>query len=275
MKFFVFFALASVGCLAGQPKSREEISREECFAQEKLYHKPTNKCYTLLSKGPCQKGQWFVLERPKERDSHVRIEGKCVKEKCKDGEYYWSETKSCIRSVDQPKVCDPMTEQLRNNVFGDGECACTTEPPRARLYNDKDNPCHTLYTQGPCRAGQVLGFADAATDEPSCIPDPCYQESRHMKRMNALARDAVLAPWKNNTCFELGTRGPCSSGLTFKVHSRFRRPACVLLTQAIFTVNRPNCVRDINDVCQKRVSKKSAANKYSRELMEILLAQKK
>lgn len=178
-----------------------------------------------------------------ERNIHRNI----FQEKCKDGEYYWSETKTCVRSADQPKLCDPVSEELRNNVFGEGECACTTEPPRARLYNDKDNPCHTLYAQGPCRPGQVLGqslhrtvnssenktisprtgFLDGVTDQPSCIPDPCYQESRNRKRMGLLGPDAVLAPWKNNSCHELGTRGPCAGGLTFKVTAR-PSPACVL-----------------------------------------------
>ncbi|EEB15406.1 hypothetical protein Phum_PHUM365960 [Pediculus humanus corporis] len=38
----------------------------ECFSQEKIYHKQTDKCYKLLTTGPCRRGQWFVLEKPKQ-----------------------------------------------------------------------------------------------------------------------------------------------------------------------------------------------------------------
>lgn len=64
--------------------SRGYVSEKEleCFSQEKIYHKPTDKCYRLLTTGPCRRGHWFVLEKPKEAlrgTVNVTIKAKCAR----------------------------------------------------------------------------------------------------------------------------------------------------------------------------------------------------
>lgn len=52
----------------------------ECYAQEKVYHEATDKCYKLLTQGPCPKGQWFALEKPRESpaSSDSKIRAVCI-----------------------------------------------------------------------------------------------------------------------------------------------------------------------------------------------------
>ncbi|KAK6633662.1 hypothetical protein RUM44_004269 [Polyplax serrata] len=242
----------------------------ECYSEEKIYHKPTDKCYKLLTTGPCQRGHWFVLEKPR-GTVNATIKATCAREICQDGEYYWPKTNSCVRAADKKKLCGDNTgEELVTNVFGEGECICTRDPPRARLKGDRTNRCYLLYTQGPCLPTQVFGYSDVS-EEASCISDPCYTQAVYKRRNKLIPKDAILAPWENGTCFELGTRGPCPEGLTFKVHAKRRNTYCRALLNQIFGGVKP-CDLDVNGNCQQKATqkKRSTADRYMKELEMIL-----
>lgn len=80
-------------------------------------------------------------------------------EKCPEGGYFWPRTKTCVPPKDKNQLCgNSSNEELLNNIFGEAECMCARDPVRARLNGDFNNPCYQLYTQGPCRDGEVLGI---------------------------------------------------------------------------------------------------------------------
>ncbi|KAL0281100.1 UNVERIFIED_CONTAM: hypothetical protein PYX00_002196 [Menopon gallinae] len=257
-KSVVFLCVVLSGCYCASVAVKDK--EIECYAQEKVYHEESDQCYKLAVKGPCEAGKWLVLEKNPKRINPI-----CVQEKCKDGEYYMPNTQTCVESKNKAMVCGEWQGvELINNVFGEGECVCTREPWRTRIGGDKN--CYQLYTRGPCAAGQVVALPKNDTTEAACVNDPCLNFKKP-------GYDVVLAPSENGTCYELGTRGPCPEGLTFKVHVSSLKPSCVSLTTTIFSLQRPqNCYQDENGDCQKRVTnnRRREAEKFQKELFNAI-----
>ena len=81
----IFTLLVYLNCfsvLICESKSLESTLNEiECFSQNKVYNVEKDKCYKLLTRGPCESGYWFVLEKPKSgiNNQDVKISGICAK----------------------------------------------------------------------------------------------------------------------------------------------------------------------------------------------------
>ncbi|KAK6633717.1 hypothetical protein RUM44_004324 [Polyplax serrata] len=277
--FFASSFLLNFLSITCDSKSISAFDKElECFSQSKVYHRQTDKCFKLLTRGPCEPGFWYVLEKPKNKSGDEnRITAICKEEKCPEGGYYWVKTKSCVLPKDKIRLCgNTSDEELLNNVFGEAECACARDPPRARFNGDENGHCYQLYTQGPCQQGEVLAFPSDELDRAICLKDECYAETLRRRAQGKLSKYGVLAPWVNGSCYELGTQGPCSETLQFKVHKTSLQPHCVTLTNAIFDLEKPqNCYQDENGDCQKRINKFQSADKYKEELLAALTSAKK
>ncbi|XP_023344856.1 uncharacterized protein LOC111714070 [Eurytemora carolleeae] len=177
------------------PLNELELGTKEldCLSNDKVYWPEDNKCYDLLSSGPCSSGEWLVL------DVEVR-DGDC---QCK-----------VALAAAQDGICEPG-EQLLLDPFGFGVCGCITSPPHATWPND--GKCYPLYTRGPCDEGYQLTMSPSRL-EPSCSPSLCGDER------------SVL--YEDGECYFLGTKGPCAEVEILSIHEETFQPYCkIVLSQ--------------------------------------------
>ena len=237
------------------PTTFLEFSKQDlkCLERGKMLYEPDGKCYTLLQSGPCREGQWLVLDKDEVVSGKGALSAVCRRCPCCDKLFravYWPADEQCYRLFhDGKQLCPFPGTVLQVDPFGEGECACETQPLHERFYEKTDadgdaSPCYPLYERGPCNNGYIFVPHDNST---RCEEDPCSRQNRENSAVRFVA-------WKygNNRCYKLGSRGPCHSGgtATFNIHPVTRRPACINRANQI--VDLPAiCDTDYNGVCRE------------------------
>ncbi|XP_023328067.1 uncharacterized protein LOC111701135 [Eurytemora carolleeae] len=127
-----------------------ENSDEICNHVDQIFWPEDGNCYSLLDQGPCQDGQWLILNSTKP------IRAKCALIPCPVGEQvFWSALCQCI-DIDNTirsgrysplEVCGERSRMVLN-PYGEGECAC-----EVGFFKDNQGICHALGSQGPCDTG--------------------------------------------------------------------------------------------------------------------------
>jgi hypothetical protein len=236
------------------PMTFTELSKQDivCLETGRMLYEPNGKCYMLLQSGPCGKGQWLVLDKDEVISVKGELRAVCRRCPCCDKPFravYWPVDGQCYRLFqDGKQLCPSPGTVLQVDPFGEGECACETEPIHERWdvkNTDSDaSPCYPLYRRGPCDNGYIFVPHENST---RCEKDPC---SQHNKENSAV----WFVAWKysNNRCYRLGSRGPCHSAgtATFNIHPVTRRPACINRANQIVDLP-PLCDMDRNGVCHK------------------------
>jgi len=226
------------------PTTFVEFSKQAlgCFETGRILYETDGKCYTLLQSGPCGKGQWLVLDKDEVVNGKGALSAVCRRCTCCDKVFravYWPADRQCYRLFrDSNRLCPSTGTVLQVDPFGEGECACETEPLHERWDEENadsdDSPCYPLYHRGPCDNGYIFVPHDNSTH---CEKDPCSQQNKENSAVRFVA-------WKygNNRCYKLGSRGPCHSDgtATFNIHPVTRRPACI---------NRANQIVDLPPLC--------------------------
>ena len=221
-----------------------EFSKQglECLETGRILYEPDGKCYTLLQSGPCGEGQWLVLDEDEVVSGEGALSAVCQRCPCCDELFravYWPADGQCYKLFhDSKRLCPSPGTVLKVDPFGEGECACETEPLHERWdeknVDSDDSPCYPLYQRGPCDNGYIFVPHDNST---RCEKDPCSQQNKENSAVRFVA-------WKygNNRCYKLGSRGPCHSDgtATFNIHPVTRRPACI---------NRANQIVDLPPIC--------------------------
>ena len=116
-----------VGILRGKPGCREGEERgeegrdvqEECTGDKVSYE---GGCWQLASTGPCDPGQWLVLEGVEEGEVLVQ----CRERRCSLQEVWWPETCSCLARGENTRsraVCGKGGEVMVS-PYGEGVCGC-------------------------------------------------------------------------------------------------------------------------------------------------------
>ena len=154
------------------PDSEDELSEDElsCLSAGQIYCPESGACVSLLSRGPCEAGQWLVLSgdrvvcRERVCPCHRDIPELCEVE---------METGDCrcrvALAAAQDGLCE-AGEQLVVSPAGYGVCGCLQSPPH--LVWPPDQRCYPLHHRGPCSQDFLL-TADQNTAEPVCSPAVC------------------------------------------------------------------------------------------------------
>lgn len=238
---------------AGAPSAPPAVTAAEraCLDDLKLLYPGDNKCYQLLSTGPCKSNEWLVLD-PRAPD---RLRPVCARVPCAEREVLWPRDGRCYqRFRDRETLCPHPGNLLVSNPFGLGECACMRTQPHARdPANPRDGACYKLYHRGPCADGQLLvPKINGTADQALCVRDPCWQhqpEQRAVRQLNVEDEDddeagdkqtksAAVMPlvlWPvegggDGRCHPLGATEPCPEQSAFGVHPQTLRPGCISRT---------------------------------------------
>merc|ERR1711884_651447 len=121
---FVFFLLISF--------AQAQDKFQKCCGDRKLYHK--GECYSPLTQGPCNRGEWLVMEKGGE-------EGVCRQTPC-ESPIQFLKNGECIFSVDLTKRGLLCSSPLRPwySVYGDWDCKRTYLSLPFGLISDKTTP---------------------------------------------------------------------------------------------------------------------------------------
>jgi len=106
--------------------------------------------------------------------------------------------------------------------------------------------------------------------------DECAKERRLTDSSSSLPQrssSAVsLARWTDGQCYELGTRGPCTSQEQFAVLRATMRPDCVRLSIELTvlpkTTDRPGCKTDHWGNCEEGVEVSTTPNEVKDALLK-------
>jgi hypothetical protein len=185
-----------------------KLSRIEsaCLASGRILWPADRQCYSLLDQGPCERGQWLVLDA-----SGTRVDCQPRRCPCDAAHRDLCEVEvehlagSChvAATAAAAGLCAPG-EQLVVTPRGYGVCGCITRPPHV-LWNavgdeeGNNGRCYPLYQQGPCQPGFQLHYS-RSRNEPVCQPALC-------------ADGSVLWP-ADGVCYPLEQAGgPCPDDL--------------------------------------------------------------
>lgn len=200
----------------------------------------TGECVTLLTQGPCPRGEWVKLRKsnftpvcvpqpctvpntPGGIGAGVMVGGKC---------YLPSQ-------LPQTMLPCPPSQQAITNEHGELECDCRP----GYVFYEGDKTCYKPFTRGPCAPGYVLKVEDTdSRGRARCFPNPCPQDNMVRMDTSCHVEKAGHTPENRNAhCFPIGSQGPCDAG-TITVDSNFVEPIC-LTTHSIFSNAVVSCAR--------------------------------
>lgn len=248
----------------GESKS----DHEECLASRRYFY--GNQCWDLLTRGPCDEGQWLV--RSDRGGGGSGQQAKCETRKCDDSDFYWPSDGFCYSAETARRValCPQPHTELVVDEYGNGRCGCRRDDQVTYvrvLAGDEDGddedslPCHPLYTRAVCPEGQVVapverGYGHCAED--TCAPKR-DQDELNLLRMRSTStrlrqqsykhpqehhRDqqklTIIVPWIDGKCYELGTQGPCAEKEQLAVLRDLILPVCIQSAVGLSIVE-PNC----------------------------------
>lgn len=155
MARFVWFLAATLfQCGLSAPPQLSKLlltsEQENCLGQNQIYWPTDGLCYKPATQGPCQDGQWIMLQMLPSSD---RIESICALKTC--------QINPAIIEVDLEDGDDPECssvvlpsfemqpgEEIRFDAFGIPIYAC--QPKHYRHWKEKLAGCFKLGSRGPC-----------------------------------------------------------------------------------------------------------------------------
>uniref|UniRef100_A0A2S2NIH5 DUF4789 domain-containing protein n=1 Tax=Schizaphis graminum TaxID=13262 RepID=A0A2S2NIH5_SCHGA len=274
------------------PNSREqsEYIYKKCLSMNKIVYE--DRCWDLLTKGPCDEGQWLVLDKAADEEQLQKprpLTAKCKVRRCSESDVYWPRDGFCHdeETARRERLCASANTVLAIDEYGNGFCKCHDggKVPYVRVVSssndDNDSqPCYPVYSKGPCPRDHVLiPYGDRYG---VCAVDDCAEERRRWTADTSSQRPDVMrqqrgqptsvARWTDGRCYELGTRGPCTGHEQLAVvRGAMMRPECVRLSVELTvlpkTTDRPGCQTDHWGNCETGVEVSTAPN----ELKDALL----
>lgn len=216
-------------------KSRQEM----CYLEGKVLF--NNFCYKLNTQGPCQENERLVLDSEAASRVTPIFQPICLERACQNNDIFWPKDNFCYTQEAAQDLCQIKGTSAQIDMFGEGYCDCTKNPPHARMPNVKGNaPCYKLFTKANCKQNQILVENGIHT---MCTYNPCSPKGNN------------FVPWKDGRCFKLGTRGPCKEEEEFTILERTRRPGCRDPRSPLFVVDIPaNCRPDHGGQCAEEFS---------------------
>ncbi|XP_025193308.1 uncharacterized protein LOC112593186 isoform X2 [Melanaphis sacchari] len=238
------------------PLEQPEYIYKKCLSMNKVVYE--DRCWDLLTKGPCDEGQWLVLDKVSDEmqlQEPRPLRAKCKKRRCSESDVYWPRDGFCHNKqmAHRDRLCASANTVLTIDEYGNGFCKCRDgdKVPYVRVFSSTNDdydsqPCYPVYSKGPCPRNHVLTPYGARMFRYGvCAEDDCAEERR-------LARDSPsssspmsrrsgaqeqrpqptysLARWTDGQCYELGTRGPCTGREQFAVLRATARPGCARLS---------------------------------------------
>ena len=214
---------------------------EACLEARKVYWPADQTCHDLLSQGPCERGQWLVLESRTGEDDRVVCRHRlcpcdparpdlCEVEVAIAGgdEEGGDEGVGCrcrvAQAAAQDGLCQPG-EQLFLSPYGLGVCGCIAAPPH--VIWPGDGRCYPLHVRGPCQPGYQLAVASSAAADAKRPLDllPAVTASCQP----ALCEDGSVLWPEDGACYPLGQpAGPCPDLHILTLDAGSLRPACRL-----------------------------------------------
>ena len=188
------------------PDSEDELTEDErtCLSSGRIFSPESGTCVSLLSRGPCEAGEWLVLsgdrvvcrERvcPCSRDRPDLCEVEMESGDCRC---------RVALAAAQDGLCEDG-EQLVVSPAGYGVCGCLQSPPHLLWPHPPHQRCHPLHHRGPCQQHFVL-TADPDTTEPVCSPAVCgearvlWQVSLSVRVVRFIQTVLALFWFLNNT----------------------------------------------------------------------------
>ncbi|KAE9525928.1 hypothetical protein AGLY_013977, partial [Aphis glycines] len=270
------------------PREPSEYIYEKCLLMNKIVYE--DRCWDLLTRGPCDEGQWLVLEKVSgevqlQEPRPLRV--KCKRRRCSESDVYWPRDGFCHdqETARRNRLCADANTVLAIDEYGDGFCKCYDggKVPYVRVissgnddYNSQQSqPCYPVYSKGPCPIDHVL------TPHGICTVDDCAEERRLTDSLSLMSQQSglqqqrwqptSLARWIDGQCYELGTRGPCTGHEQFAMSRATMQPDCVRLSVVLTvlpkTTDRPGCQTDHWGNCEEGIEVSTTPN----ELKDALL----
>jgi len=130
MKSFLSILLVMVPCMA-------QDKFQQCCGEKRLYYEEDGECYLPLQQGPCQAGEWIIMERGGSgRENNIGQSysikfslgvGVCKKTPCDSNIQFKSEKGACIFGVDLLRRGELCGGDKRPwySVYGEWECKKT------------------------------------------------------------------------------------------------------------------------------------------------------
>ncbi|XP_003240756.1 uncharacterized protein LOC100574996 [Acyrthosiphon pisum] len=263
---------------------------EKCLSMNKIFYEDS--CWDLLTKGPCDEGQWLVLDRVSDKvllREPRPLRAKCTRRRCSESDVYWPRDGFCHdeESARRDRLCASSDTVLATDEYGEGYCKCHDggKVPYVQVVSANDDgnqdtqPCYPVYSKGACPSNHVL--TPHGTRYGICTVDECAKERRLTDSSSPMLQRSSseqqrrqpvsLARWTDGQCYELGTRGPCTGHEQFAVLRATMRPDCVRLSIELTvlpkTTDRPGCKTDHWGNCEEGVEVSTTPN----ELKDALL----
>jgi len=188
---------------------RLSILEEKCLSDGQVFWPADGRCYSLLTNGPCNEGEWLVS-----RDSRVTCQPRVcpcdplAPSLCEVQLKNMTCNNGCVvmLAAAQDGHCAPG-EQLLVSPAGFGECGCVQDPPH--LQWPDDGRCYQVYTRGPCPPGHVIQL-DSVNSEPTCVSHECGEGQ----------------VFYEEKCHRPGFQGPCPEFEILSLDSDTLLPSC-------------------------------------------------
>lgn len=126
-------------------------------------------CHKLLTQGPCESDEWFVLSHNVSNTNRDLPQATCMARECpsipvpEDNFVNFQERvmfNGVCTNVTSSKECKDMNMLVLINPFGEGECSCKDGyiegPPKGKPSVSEEKKCYQKYLQGPCQPGYQL-----------------------------------------------------------------------------------------------------------------------
>ncbi|GLH09007.1 Uncharacterized protein GBIM_14156 [Gryllus bimaculatus] len=110
------------------PCSSQEKS---CLDEDRVLYDGDRKCYQLWRSGPCERGQWLVIDKAEALNGSGHFRAVCANmSRCPEREVFMASDRQCHPFAQIIREICPKHEglQLSYNVFGEGECKCDNCP---------------------------------------------------------------------------------------------------------------------------------------------------
>lgn len=158
-----------------------------CLDEERVLYDSDRQCYLLWRKGPCERGDWLVIDKNEANRGEGHFRAVCAPmRRCPDRQVLMAFDQKC-HSLNQiiREIC-PKHEglQLSYNVFGEGECKCDNCP--APLL-----PSNT-FNEGRCAFPP--SFYRSAVPVPEGLKEEMARMEEEEKAAAAAEADVVAAP---------------------------------------------------------------------------------
>nr|XP_018900101.1 PREDICTED: uncharacterized protein LOC109032433 [Bemisia tabaci] len=237
----------------------------QCFAKEQVSY--GDSCYSLLERGPCNKGEWLVLDLESAILEEPQLTAVCAEKQCNNNDIFWPQDGFCYNVTEgESSLCPERNTLLHVDPFGEGVCDCKPDKPYVRWFRSRERrsfQCFEVYTRGPCRQGYVVVKKGAQV---SCEEDPCRDFQKE---------GAQYVFWEDDgVCYKLGSRGPCLGKNKLMIDQETKAPACASsFTNPLVLIELPpinkSCKTDHAGNCVEEIKISNVGDRFTKNLIQI------